>query len=397
MQAFETSEYRTRLDGIRGLMSDAGLDAFLVLNEGNLSYLTGYNGFSDYVPQAALVTLDEDPYLILREQDVQNTPGTVWLPEDRVLGYDESRIGGSERGATEHHPWSEIGEFVKGKIGTAGRIGAEFTAQRGRELGVIDHARLVDALGAQGLRDCSGLVQQIKRVKSERELAYMAEAATIVDRAMLAGIDKIAVGARQCDVAATLTAALISGTETIPGGPFHKTPWMQVGPVGGFANGPHLKWTDDSYAAGQQTNIEIGAFRHRYCCALARTAFLGTPSPRLKEISRGVIEAWHAAFDAIRPGARCSDVARAVSAVLKPYGIKKESRCGYSLGIDWQDGGASLATNDETEIVPNMTFHLLIGIWNHDESYNFSETVRVTDDGVSTLSDVPRTLFEIPA
>lgn len=370
--AFETAEYRARLDRLRALMSDAGLDALLVIHEGNFCYLTGYEGFSDYVPQAALVTLDADPYLIVRELDVRCAESTCWLPQDRLIGYAESSVG-----TTQSAPWTTIGEFVKSKVGASARIGAEFAAH-GRELGMGAHARLVEALGGRDLQDGSGLVERCKRVKSEPELAYMTEAAEIVDRAMLAGIGKIAVGARQCDVAATIASALISGTETTPGGAHHRTPWMNVGPVGGFANAPHLKWTDDVYAAGQQTNFEFGAFRHRYACVLSRTAYLGSPGPRLTEVSRGVIEAWHAGFDALQPGARCSDVARAVNTVLSSYGIRKESRCGYSVGLDWMDGAASLAANDDTELVRNMTFHLLVGIWERHEGYGFSETVHVT-------------------
>lgn len=82
MQAFETSEYQARLDGVRAVMSDAGLDALLVVNEGNLCYLTGYEGFSDYVAQAALVTLEDDPYLILRQMDIRNAEATCWLSHE---------------------------------------------------------------------------------------------------------------------------------------------------------------------------------------------------------------------------------------------------------------------------------------------------------------------------
>lgn len=394
MQAFDTSEYRTRLNKVRALMSDAGMDALLVRDEGSICYLTGYEGFSSYVPQTALVTLEEDPYLILRELDLRNNPGTVWLPEDRQIGYAEGNIGAAQRS-----PWTEIGEFVRGKVAVSARIGVEFSAGGffGGELGVKDHANLVAALGGQELSDGSGLVSQCKRVKSDRELAYMMEAAVITDQAMLAGINKIAVGTRQADVAATIMAKLISGTETTPGGASHRTPWMHVGPVGGFATAPHLKWADGVYQAGQQTNLEFGASRHRYLCSLARTVYLGSPSARLREIDRGVREAWQAGFETMRPGVRCSDVARAVGAVLKRYRIGKDSRCGYSIGLEWNDGGASLATHDDTEITANMTFHLLIGIWNRDEGYNFSETVRVTNDGAKSLSSVPRQLFEIAA
>lgn len=45
MQSFETSEYRARLDGVRALMSEAGLDAVLVVNaEDRAESLSGILG-----------------------------------------------------------------------------------------------------------------------------------------------------------------------------------------------------------------------------------------------------------------------------------------------------------------------------------------------------------------
>ncbi|WP_352518130.1 aminopeptidase P family N-terminal domain-containing protein, partial [Mesorhizobium sp. M0046] len=55
MPAFPKEEYRSRTARLRQQMAERGVDTLLVLNEGNMNYLTGYEGFSDYVPQAALV------------------------------------------------------------------------------------------------------------------------------------------------------------------------------------------------------------------------------------------------------------------------------------------------------------------------------------------------------
>ncbi|WP_352518162.1 aminopeptidase P family N-terminal domain-containing protein, partial [Mesorhizobium sp. M0046] len=55
MPAFPKEEYRSRTARLRQQMAERGIDTVLVLNEGNMNYLTGYEGFSDYVPQAALV------------------------------------------------------------------------------------------------------------------------------------------------------------------------------------------------------------------------------------------------------------------------------------------------------------------------------------------------------
>lgn len=384
MQAFETVEFLSRLDGVRALMADANLDALLVMSERNICYLTGYEGFSHGAPQIALVTHNDDPYLILRELDVRCAEESSWLPEERQIGYSERYVGAPDRS-----PWEAIGEFVRGKVARDARVGAELSAQGG--ISVSDYPTLLRALGVDELRDGSGLVTRCMRVKSERELAYMADAGTIVDNAMLSGIADIDVGVRQCDVAATILSSLASGTDTVPGGQFDITPFLHAGTI---ANAPHFRWSDHVYAPQNQTNLEFGAFRHRYACSLARTAYLGRPPERLRDVSKGVIEAWHAGFDIMRPGNRCADVANAVGAVLQQHGIKKESRCGYSIGLDWPDGGASLATHDETELVPGMTFHLLIGIWNRGEGYNFSETVRVTDQGAESFSNVSRVMFQ---
>ncbi len=381
MPAFEISEYKTRVRNLHELMDAAGMDALLVLTESNINYLTGYEGYSDYVPQAALVTLDTDtPALILREMDIHCATATCWLPDGHILAYPEALIA-----SASGSPWTHIAQTASG-LGASGRIGCELTATG---FGVKQHAELGAGLGTASLVDADGLVSVLKKTKSDRELAYQEEAARIVDRAMLDGMAAIRTGARECDVAATIMQRLCAGTQEVPGGPT-KTPTMPVAPV---ANAPHLKWTDGSYRGGLQTNFELGAFRHRYCCALSRTVFLGEPPKRLRTVHDAVLDGFLAAFEALRPGKTCGDVARAFDSRFSRHGVRKESRIGYSLGIDWADGGASLQPDDETELVPGMVFHLIIGIWEPEDGYVFSETVKITKDGPVSLTELPRELF----
>src|SRR5262245_25606839 len=106
MSAFEQREYRERNSRLRTLMAERGMDALLVLNEPNMYYLTGYEAYSDYVPQLALVAQDEeDPWLILREMDVQCATASSYLPHDRVLSYSEKYIAAKDR-----TPWERVGQ-----------------------------------------------------------------------------------------------------------------------------------------------------------------------------------------------------------------------------------------------------------------------------------------------
>ncbi|MDX8516421.1 M24 family metallopeptidase [Mesorhizobium captivum] len=386
VQAFATSEYRARLDKVRALMSSAGIDALVVISQANQCYLLGYNSLSGDEPQAALVTLDDDPYFILRKMDADAAvEAGCWLPRDRIIPYAESYVAGTG----EASAWDVIGQFVRGKVKASARVGVEVSG-----LGMFSYPRLVAALGGREPLDGSDLVGACRVIKSERELLYMKEAAAIGDRAMLAGIDKVAVGLMHCEVGAAIMSALCAGTENIPGGPPMSPPYIRGGML---AIAPHQFWIDEAFAAGQQYYVgPITGTRHRYVAPLTRTVHLGPGLPHRKKQHEGVLAGHQAAVETLRPGATCADVARAFQAAIRPYGLTKDSRLGYSVGLDWTDG-PSLGTNNDTEIQANMTFLVHLGFYEPGEFYFLSDTVRVTENGAELLSKVPRILFERPA
>lgn len=384
MLAFGPHEYRERTARLRQQMAERGMDALLVLNEANMHYLTGYAGYSEYVPQLALLGQNEgDPWLILREMDIACATVTSYLPHSRILGYPEKCIGSCRR-----NPWQAIGELIRERI-RSNRIGVELTAEG---FGVKAHAALSNSVDLSKSIDADGMISKLKLLKSPAELVYMEQAGEIVDRAMQVGQLELVAGARECDVAAAIVHALCTGTPEFPGGP-SRFPTM---PTGSPATAPHIKWSDARYVMGCQTNFELGAFRHRYCCALSRTVFLGEPPARSRYVHQAVLDGFLAAFETMRPGVTCGDVDRAFRRIFNTRGVRKESRIGYSIGIDWDDGGASLQEDDETVIQPNMTFHLIVGVWEKDDGYVFSETVRVTDRGAKSLSNMPRDLLVNP-
>ncbi|WP_352687087.1 aminopeptidase P family N-terminal domain-containing protein, partial [Mesorhizobium sp. M0601] len=45
MPAFTKEEYRERNARLRQKMAEYGMDALLVMNENNMNYLTGYDGY----------------------------------------------------------------------------------------------------------------------------------------------------------------------------------------------------------------------------------------------------------------------------------------------------------------------------------------------------------------
>jgi Xaa-Pro dipeptidase len=74
----------------------------------------------------------------------------------------------------------------------------------------------------------------------------------------------------------------------------------------------------------------------------------------------------------------------------------KESRLAYSFGLnyppDWGEQTASMRPGDKTELKPNMTFHVIPGIWLEEMGFEVSQAIRVTERGCEGVYSFPREL-----
>jgi Xaa-Pro aminopeptidase len=158
----------------------------------------------------------------------------------------------------------------------------------------------------------------------------------------------------------------------------------------------HIPWSEDAFREGSQINLELGGERYGYVAPIMRTFSIGAPSERLRSMHEAEAAGLEAALDAVQPGVTCGEVAEAFNRTIEKLGFKKESRCGYSIGINWLEPTASLKEGDTTELKPNMAFHLMLGNWvDEDFGYVISESIRVTESGVEALTSAPRELFEL--
>ena len=60
MAIFSNEEYLSRITKTKQCMLDAGLEVLIVADPANMNYLTGYDGWSFYVPQVVIVALDDN-------------------------------------------------------------------------------------------------------------------------------------------------------------------------------------------------------------------------------------------------------------------------------------------------------------------------------------------------
>jgi len=382
---FAKAEYASRLLRVRARMAAAGIDLLLLADPANMNYLTGYDGWSFYVPQLVAVPCqsNEDPLWLGRAMDRAQAPLTSWLPDDRVIGYPESYVQSAER-----HPMDWIADHLRGRGWDGRRIGTETDVYYFSPK-ALD--RLRAGLPNAEFVDADLLVNWVRAVKSPAEIACMREAAGLVGGAMRAAFDAIEPGARQCDAIARIYAAQIAGEAGFAGDITGLCPLIMSGRA---AAAPHPMWTDDRFERDQTTAIELGAARRHYHASLARTLHIGRPPQRLLDTAKIVEEGLEAALAALRPGVVAGAVEAAWRRVLDRHGLKKESRIGYSIGLgyppDWGEHTISLRPGDATVLEPNNTFHIILGMWMEGWGMETSETVLVTERGAECLTRFPR-------
>ncbi len=388
MTLFKKVEYLERIDKTRRRMEEAGIDVLVVSDPANINYLTGYDGWSFYVPQCVVLAIDENrPLWIGRGMDVAGARLTTFLDEKNIIGYPDHYVQ-----TLDCHPLNFVGDKIRERGWGSKTIGVEmdayyFTARSYAEL----QKSLSDARFVNG----DLLVNWIRLVKSEAEIGFMREAGIIAGRVMSTALGRLQPGVRECDAVAAVYHAQMSGTPEFGGDYPSIVPMM---PTGEKTSAPHLTWTDEPYQNEQMVNLELAACRHRYHCPIARTAYLGkNPPKKLVELSDHTVEGLNLTLDNIRPGMRAEEVELVWRRHIAKAGLEKESRIGYSMGLnyppDWGEHTASLRPGDMTILQPNMTFHMILGMWMDNYGFECSESFRVSETGCETFADVPRKLF----
>lgn len=379
------AEYADRLRRVQQTMARRELGALVVCDPANIFYLTGYNAWSFYTPQCLLVPAGGQPHLFARAMDAAGAAFTADLPAEHIHGYPEALVH-----RPDVHPFDWIADSVRALLPAATPIGVECDAHF---FSARSYLALARGLPCNELVDAGELVNWVRVVKSPCEIQQLRIAGSIAEQAMRTACDGVRPGRRQCDVVAEIMAAQASGTPEHGGDYPALVPML---PTGDAAGTPHLTWTDRPFRSGEATTVELAGVFRRYHAPLARTVMLGDPPRRLARTADVIAEAMAATLAAIRPGVGGAEVHQVFDRVIRPHGLHKASRIGYSIGIgyppDWGERTVSLRAGETTELTAGMALHVILGIWMDDWGYELSEPVVVTDTGVERLTDLPHEL-----
>ena len=383
--AFDTSEYDRRIAKTRKAMSAAGLDAMFVTDPSNQAWLTGYDGWSFYVHQCVVLPLNGEPIWYGRGQDANGALRTCFMDPANIIGYPDHYVQ-----STERHPMDYLSAQLTDRGLAKGMIGVEMDNYW---FSAAAFMALQTHLPNATLADATALVNWQRAVKSEPELALMRQAGKIVGRMHERIVEKVEPGIRKCDLVADIyDAALRYDPDIGAGGDYPAL--VPLLPSGTDASAPHLTWDDQPMKSGEGTFFEIAGVVKRYHCPLSCTVFLGKPTQTFLDAEKAVLEGMEAGLEKARVGNTCEDIALAFFKVLKKYGITKDNRTGYPIGIsyppDWGERTMSLRPGDTSVLQENMTFHFMTGLWMEDWGFEITESIRIGENGPECLANVPR-------
>lgn len=387
--SFTHQEYDTRLKNIRSRMTTQGIDVLILSDPCNMYYATGYDAWSFYVNQCVLIGAGEgSPVWIGRQMDAHGAALTSIMSGENIVPYSDKYVQ-----SDKYHPADVFAEEIKTRFGPNLKVGYEANSYY---LDIRTFQKLGNILPDCTFTDASLLVNWVRAVKSEAEIAYHKQASVLVQNAMQAAREMIKPGVRECDVAGTIYKELMSSSPDFAGN-YTSTPPLI--PTGDRLNTPHLSWSSDTYKSEAQVNLELVACRKRYHTPLGRSLFLGKAPEALKTLESAIVDGLAAALDLIKPGVTAEEIEASWQAAASKYGVEKNARCGYSIGIAYPptfgELTISLRPEDKTVMEPGMALHLMPAIWHEGRSIVITEPFYVTETGAETLCNFPRELFEI--
>jgi ectoine hydrolase len=383
---FERSEYDTRIAKVRRAMAAKGIDLLIVSDPSNMAWLTGYDGWSFYVHQCVLLNLEGLPVWYGRGQDAAGARRTTFLGDDDIVPYPDYYVQSEVR-----HPMDYLAGVIRERGLDKKRIGVEMDNYY---FSAACFASLERHLTGATFVDATGLVNWQRAVKSPQEILYMRAAARIVEAVHGRIYEMIEPGLPKNRLVAEIYRTGIAGVDGYGGDYPAIVPLLPSGPD---ASAAHLTWDERPFERDQGTFFEIAGCYRRYHCPLSRTIYLGKPPQLFLDIEKAVVEGIAAALEAATPGNRCEDVEAAWRKVIARYGIEKESRCGYPIGLsyppDWGERTMSLRPGDLSVLEEGMTFHLIPAIWHDDFGIEITESFLVTATGAEPFCSYPRKLL----
>ncbi|HEX3055693.1 MAG TPA: Xaa-Pro peptidase family protein [Gaiellaceae bacterium] len=281
-----------KLERVRALMDEQGLDALVVRAPDNVLYLTNFWGMKGY--DACVFPREGEPVLVCLEASAEDAERTAWTSRVRfVRGYDE---------ADPRPPFARTLDAVVDAARGFRRIGLELS------LGTQASDRMVgepttftrawfDAF--PDAADATGLLARARSIKTEQEIARMRIANEIAADAMEHVRGRLEPGMRESEAAA-IWQGYVHGRGTAREDVELALPFSLVWSGKGIKT--FTATADLPVVEGEPVLFEIWVCADGYWADHTKNLVVGELKPAYAELEDRLMRAYGAALDFIRPG-----------------------------------------------------------------------------------------------
>ncbi|HEY7380500.1 MAG TPA: Xaa-Pro peptidase family protein [Gaiella sp.] len=371
-----------KLDRVRALMAERGLDAIVARAPDNVLYLTNFWGMKGY--DAVVFPREGEPSLICLEASAADAARTAWTQDVRIFaGYHPS---------DPRPPQARVLETALGAARGHATIGLELS------LGTQAADRMVgepttftqawfDAF--PGAVDATPLLVEARAVKTPQEVERMRLANEIAAAAMEHAQGVIRPGMSEAQIAAEWQGFVHGEGTGWQGRVELALPFSLVW------SGPGIRTftatTARPVVEGEPTLFEIWVCADGYWCDHTKNLVCGELTDRYRELAAGLTAVYDDAVAFCRPGASFAELDRRVRAGIEALGFPGQPThpCCHGVGAraheppyPHQAGGGELAEGMVLAIEPGC-------YWPEGGGLRLEDNFLVTPGGAEKLSPFP--------
>jgi len=353
--------HAVRRSRLRALLADTSADAAQVTRLVNVRYLTGFTGSN----AALLVTPDD----------------AVLATDGRYITQSEQEAPDVERVIDRQCAKVLVERASKGDVGSLCFEAHDVTVEL--------HAMLTSSAEGLDLLASGPLVERLRAVKDEDEIALLREACAIGDRALAELFPTIRPGRTEREIGRDLESRMVDhgadgvAFETI----------VATGPNSAI---PHHRPTGRAVAAGDFLKIDFGALYRGYHADCTRTVVVGAePEQWQRDVHDLVRAAQRAGRHALAPGVDARDVDAAARDLIKAagHGDQFTHGLGHGVGLEIHEA-PTVGYATEARLADRMPVTVEPGVYLPGRGgVRIEDTLVVRDGGPELLTTAPKDLL----
>ena len=366
--SFRVDHFR-RIRALRRKLTRAKLPGLLVTHLPDLRYLSGFTGssaalaltsrrarlFTDgrYTAQAADEVQDAQVEIVSGSPAVSAVQWLAAQPGVEMAGFDPAL--------------TTVAELAQWKAALPSRLRKAF----------------LTALPAP-------LVEPLRRIKDQEELAVMTEAAVVGCKLFEHILGFIRPGIKELDVAAELEhQARLMGAEGMS--------FETIVASGVRSALPHGRATLAVLPRKGFLTLDFGVILKGYCSDMTRTVYLGRPRANERDTYYAVLEAQQAAVAAVSSGVSCGEVDEAARSVLRSQGLAEafSHSTGHGVGLEIHEP-PRIGAGQKSRLAAGMVVTIEPGVYLPGRfGVRIEDMVLVTATGGQVLTPAPKALIEL--